>query len=79
MSQKTINNNILRFSHHLSDSVNASVKKMNVFLTDLKGQIVIEQQNVNWIDISNQPKGYYIAFLTDSHGGLIKQIRVIKE
>ena len=52
---------------------------MNVFLTDLKGQIVIEQQNVNWIDISNQPKGYYIAFLTDSHGGLIKQIRVIKE
>ena len=70
-----INSHIIKISHH----VNSSVKKISIFLTDLQGQIIIEQQNVNWIDISNQPKGYYIAFLTDSHGGLIKQIRVIKE
>jgi hypothetical protein len=75
MSQKTINSHIIKISHH----VNSSVKKINIFLTDLQGQIIIEQQNVNWIDISNQPKGCYIAFLTDSQGGLIKQIRVIKE
>lgn len=79
MSQKTINNHIIKISHHLNDTVNSSVKKMNIFLTDLKGHIIIEQQNVNWIDISNQPKGYYIAFLTDLQGGLIKKIRVIKE
>ncbi|MBK6984517.1 MAG: T9SS type A sorting domain-containing protein [Bacteroidetes bacterium] len=59
--------------------MNSSVKKINIFLTDLQGQIIIEQQNVNWIDISNQPKGFYIAFLTDLQGGLIKKIRVIKE
>lgn len=79
MSQKTINNDIIKISHHLNDSVNSSVKKINIFLTDLQGQIIIEQQNVNWIDISNQPKGFYIAFLTDLQGGLIKKIRVIKE
>ena len=70
-----LNNHIIKISH----PVISSVKKMNIFLTDLKGQIVIEQQNVNWIDISSQPKGYYIAFLTDLQGGLIKKIRVIKE
>ncbi len=79
MNQKMINNNIIEISHHLNDCVNLISKRTNVFLTDLKGQIVLEQQNVNCIDISNQPKGYYIAFLMDLHGGLIKKIRVIKE
>ncbi len=79
MSQKTINSHIIKISHPLNDHVNSSVKKINIFLTDLQGQIIIEQQNVNWIDISNQPKGFYIAFLTDLQGGLIKKIRVIKE
>jgi hypothetical protein len=79
MSQKTINSHIIKISHPLNDHVNSSVNKINIFLTDLQGQIIIEQQNVNWIDISNQPKGFYIAFLTDLQGGLIKKIRVIKE
>ncbi|MBK8367812.1 MAG: T9SS type A sorting domain-containing protein [Bacteroidetes bacterium] len=79
MSQKTINSHIIKISHPLNDHVNSSVSKINIFLTDLQGQIIIEQQNVNWIDISNQPKGFYIAFLTDLQGGLIKKIRVIKE
>ena len=79
MSQKTINNLVIKISHHVNDSGDISAKKTNIFLTDLKGHIVMEQKNVNWIDISNQPKGCYIAFLTDLQGGLIKKIRVIKE
>ncbi len=79
MSQKTINSHIIKISNPLNDSLSSPGKKTNVFLTDLKEKIVMEQQNVSWIDISNQPKGCYIAFLTDLQGGLIKKVRVIKE
>ena len=70
---------IVHISDHLHDNVDSLTDKINVFLTDLKGHIVFEQQNLNSIDISNQPKGNYIAFLTNLDGGLIKKIRVIKE
>ncbi len=74
-----MNNDIIDISHYLKNHTGLLSKKMNIFLTNLKGDIIIEQQNPDYIDMTNQPKGYYIAFLTDSHGGLIKQIRIIKE
>lgn len=70
---------IVHISHHLHNKVDSFAKKVNVFITDLKGHIIFEQKNLNSIDISSQPKGHYIAFLTDLNGGLIKKIRIIKE
>lgn len=70
---------IVDISGHLQNNMDMLTMKINVFLTDLKGHILFEEQNARFIDISNQPRGYYIAFLTDPNGGLIKKIRVIKE
>lgn len=79
MSQSSTNKNIISISPYLNGNLKKLRRKINVFLTDLKGQILIEQQNTEFIDITNQPKGCYIAFLLDLNGSLIKRIRVIKE
>jgi hypothetical protein len=71
--------NIVDISSHLHGSMGLLVKNINVFLTDLKGHILFEGKNTYIIDISQQPKGYYIAFLTDLNGSLIKKIKVIKQ
>lgn len=70
---------LVDISGHLQNNMDMLTMKINVFLTDLKGHILFEEQNASFIDMSDQPKGYYIAFLTDLNGGLIKKIRVIKE
>ncbi len=79
MSQSSTNKNIISIAPHLGDNLKGLKRKINVFLTDLKGQILIEQQNTAFIDITDQPKGCYIAFLLDINGSLIKRIRVIKK
>jgi hypothetical protein len=79
MNQNILNRNIVRISQHLSLNIGDLTQGVNVFLTNLKGDIVVEQKNLNDIDITSQPRGLYIAFLTDLQGGLIKKIRVIKE
>lgn len=79
MDQDSTNKNIISISPYLNGNFKKLKRKMIVFLTDLKGQILIEQQNTEFIDITNQPKGCYIAFLLDLNGSLIKRIRVIKE
>ena len=71
-----INNNKLTFSFYTD--IKRVSKKITVFLTDLKGNILIEQNGIDAIDISSHPNGNYIVFLTDSVGGLISKIRVIK-
>lgn len=70
---------IVDISQHIQEYMGSITKKFNVFLTDLKGDILFEGQNSDYIDISSHPKGYYIAFLTDMSGGLIKKIRIIKD
>jgi hypothetical protein len=70
---------IIDISKHLQNNVDLLSLRINVFLTDLKGQILFEGQNIECIDITGHPKGHYIAFLTDTNGVLIKKIRVIKD
>lgn len=79
MHQDDLDKNIVAILPHLNSDVKGFSKKVNVFLTDLKGQILIEQQNADYLDISHQPKGYYLAFLTDMNGSLIKRIKVVKK
>ena len=79
MFQNDFDKNIVAILPHLNSDLKGFTKKVNVFLTDLKGQILIEQQNTEYIDISRQPNGHYIAFLTDVNGSLIKRIRVVKK
>lgn len=79
MDQNSTNKNIISISPYLDGNLKKLRRRINVFLTDLKGQILIEQKNTDFIDITDQPKGCYIAFLLDLDGSLIKRIRVIKE
>lgn len=79
MFQDDLDKNIVAILPHLNHKYNGYTKNVNVFLTDLKGQIVLEQQNAKYIDITCQPKGYYIAFLIDINGSLIKKIKVVKK
>lgn len=79
MNENDFNKDIIAILPHLNSEVKSFKKKVNVFLTDLKGQILIEQQNADYLDISHQPKGYYLAFLTDMNGSLIKRIKVVKK
>lgn len=79
MRPNSKNKNIISISPYLKGNFKRLKRKINVFLTDLKGQILIEQQNTDFIDITHQPKGCYIAFLLDMNGSLITRIRVIKE
>ncbi len=79
MDQKDLDRNIIAILPHLNSEFKGIKKKVNVFLTDLKGQILIEEQNADYLDISRQPKGYYLAFLTDMNGSLIKRIKVVKK
>ncbi len=78
MSQNAVNRNIIRISPYLSGNLIGMKKKINVFLTDLKGNILIEQKNTEFIDITDQPEGHYIAFLIDLNGSVIKRIKVVK-
>lgn len=73
-----IKNNKLTITSCFSGDFKRMTKRTSVFLTDLKGQILFEQKGLAVIDISKQPKGCYIVFLTDSVGGLIDRIKVIK-
>ena len=79
MSQEGFNKDIIAILPHLNSDFKGFKKKVNVFLTDLKGQILIEKQNADHLDISDQPKGYYLAFLTDMNGSLIKRMKVVKK
>ncbi|HRG00095.1 MAG TPA: hypothetical protein PKZ75_03195 [Bacteroidia bacterium] len=79
MHQDDLDKHIIAILPHLNSEFKNFKKKVNVFLTDLKGQILIEKQNADYLDISDQPKGYYLAFLTDMNGSLIKRIKVVKK
>lgn len=78
MSQNGINRNIISISPDLNGNLMGLKKRINVFLTDLKGNILIEQKNTEFIDITDQPKGHYIAFFIDVNGSVIKRIKVVK-
>ena len=74
-----MNEHSLAILPYLNEYPKAVLKNINVVLTDLTGHILIEEINKNLIDIASLPKGYYIAFVFDCCGILIKKIRVVKK
>ena len=79
IDKKIIDKNQIVIAQHLNENLGKLPDKINVFLTDLKGQILFEEQNAKVVDITNLNNGCYIIFLTDLEGGLIKKIKVVKE
>jgi hypothetical protein len=51
----------------------------SVTLIDLTGKIILQKQNTNNLDISNQATGFYFLLLSDDKGEFIQQSKIIKE
>ncbi len=51
----------------------------NITLTDVTGKIIVQKQNTNSVDISNQPTGMYFILLTDNKGQVIHRSKLTKE
>jgi hypothetical protein len=79
MNEQIVHKNRIAIRPYLNDTKKLISKNINVFLTDLKGHILFEGVNSDYIDITHHPKGNYIAFLTDLQGGLIRKVKIIKE
>ncbi len=51
----------------------------NICLTDINGNVIIEKQNINSLDISNQSTGMYFIILTDNKGQVVQRNKIVKE
>jgi len=51
----------------------------NVQISNLTGQIVVVENNVNILDLSKQPTGMYFITLSDNNGQVIQKSKLVKE
>lgn len=51
----------------------------NLILTNLTGQIVAKEQNVNSLDISTQQAGIYFLTISDNSNNIIQQAKIVKQ
>lgn len=51
----------------------------NLILTNLTGQIVAKEQNVNSLDISTQQAGIYFLTISDNSNKVIQQTKIVKQ
>ncbi len=54
-------------------------EQSNVKLTNITGQVIFDQTNVNSLNISNQPSGIYFITFIDNDGQVIQRSKIIKE
>jgi hypothetical protein len=51
----------------------------NVYLTNLMGQVLVSKTNVNFLDISAQPRGLYFLTFTNKLGQVLQRSKLVKE
>jgi len=54
-------------------------KEMNVALYTITGQLILNQQHISTLDLSNQATGIYFAIFTDDKGKIVQRSKVVKE
>lgn len=74
----TKNNLIAIYPNPTNSTINFSVQT-NVELTNVTGQIVANEKNVNTVNISKQPAGVYFVTLTDDKGQVLQCSKIVKE
>ena len=71
-------NTISIFPNPAKNQINFSVQ-VNIQLTNITGQIIRNEINVNSIDISEQPDGVYFATFTSDKGEILQRNKILKE
>lgn len=74
----TTNNAIAVYPNPTSSKINFS-DQANVQLTNAIGKTVTCKQNINVLDISNQPAGVYFITFTNENGQVLQRSKIIKE
>lgn len=60
------------------DRINFSVN-VNMQLSNISGQIIAEEKNINTFDLSDQPSGLYFLTITDGYGNILQRNKIVKE
>lgn len=62
----------------LAEAAGVDENIVQVYLTDLSGEIIHEQRGTQNIDLSEKRRGKYIAFMVDNNHRLIRKIGIVK-
>ncbi len=54
-------------------------EQANIKLTNVTGQVIIDQTNVSSLDLSAQPSGIYFITFSDDNGQVIQRSKIVKE
>jgi len=54
-------------------------EQSNVKLTNITGQVIIDQTNVNSLNLVNQPSGIYFITFIDNDGQVMQRSKIVKE
>ena len=54
-------------------------ENFNVILTDISGKVILQKQNTNTIDISDQSTGMYFVLLFNGEQQLVQRNKIVKE
>ena len=79
VNDQTANTNeIIFFPNPTTNQINFSAY-INVRLTNLKGQSIIDRKNTNMLDISNQAAGVYLLLFINNNGEVVQRSKIVKE
>ncbi len=77
-NEKPLSNNINVYPNPTTGTVFLS-DNYSVTLTDLTGKILLEEQNTNTVDMTNQPTGLYFLLLTDNMGRVVHRAKIARQ
>ena len=76
-TEESFTNNITVYPNPTTESVYLS-NNYNVILTDITGKIILEKQNTNSFDITNQPTGLYFLLLINNEEQVVHRTKIAK-
>lgn len=77
VNEEVLHSSISVFPNPTADVVNFS-ELVNVQISTITGQIVINKENVSLVDLSNQVSGVYFITLTNDKGQIIQRNKIVK-
>jgi hypothetical protein len=69
---------ILVYPNPTNGKINFSIQA-NAHVANTSGQIVLNENNVNTLDLTNQPAGIYFVTLFDDTSRMLKRLKIFKE
>jgi len=72
------NNQVNIYPNPTENSINFS-QKSNVSITNMAGQLIMQNNNIRSVDLSSHPVGVYFYAITDNLGYVIQRGKIIKQ